>query len=362
MNDWANKFGQGGLNSQLNVDELVADCGLTEDEIAWRKEFIGFDDTDAHHLTNLAPLFREHTDEIADGFYENLTDHEQTVSVLERSEKAIDQLKETQSAYLVTLASGEYDMDYVRDRARIGKIHDLLDMPMKHYLGQYGVYYDLIFPLLFDRLQTRLLDRFTEADTPAGDTTLGTAKAETVADVIRDELDQGLEEVLAVLRIINLDMQIVADTYIHSYNQQLQHSLEERTQLIQSIEEDLVQPITDLETSSAEIADSADDISRIAHQQADATEDINNEVETLSATVDEIAATADSVAETSEHAEQLAADGHDAATDAIEMMHRVDDASQAVADDVEQLQPASMKLMTWSRSSTISPRRRICWR
>ncbi|MDL0131247.1 protoglobin domain-containing protein, partial [Halobacterium salinarum] len=142
MKDWTNEFGQGSLNSQLDVDQLVADCGLTEDEISWRKKFVGFDETDEQHLTNLAPLFREHTDEIADGFYDNLTGHEQTTDVIGRSQKTIDQLKRTQSAYLVTLASGEYGMDYFRNRARIGKIHDLLDMPMKHYLGQYGVYYD----------------------------------------------------------------------------------------------------------------------------------------------------------------------------------------------------------------------------
>lgn len=205
MKDWANEFGKGGLNSQLDVDQLVADCGLTEDEIAWRKEFVGFDETDEQHLAELAPLFREHTDEIADGFYENLTDHEQTVEVLGRSQKALDQLKRTQSAYLVTLASGQYGMDYFRDRARIGKIHNLLEMPMKHYLGQYGVYYDLIFPLLFDRIQQRLLDRLQTNDTTpdaAAQESEPTGKS-TVDNVVRDELDRGLEEVLAILRIIN---------------------------------------------------------------------------------------------------------------------------------------------------------------
>ena len=161
-------FGQGGLNDGLDVGELVDEIGLDGDEIAWRKEFVGFDDEDERRLSRYEDAFAENAEQIADDFYENLTGHQQTVDVIGRSEKGLEQLKRTQSAYLVTLAEGEYGAEYFADRARIGKIHDMLEMPMKHYLGQYGVYYDLILPLIGDRLIDSLTERLSGAATDGG--------------------------------------------------------------------------------------------------------------------------------------------------------------------------------------------------
>ncbi len=352
MKDWSKEFGRGGMNRLLDADSIVAECGLDREEIEWRKDFIGFDETDEAHLSNLEGLFREHTDEIADGFYDNLTDYEQTVEVISRSDKAIDQLKRTQSAYLVTLASGDYGMEYLRDRARIGKIHDLLDMPMKHYLGQYGVYYDLIFPLLFERIEERLIDRLTDGRDLAGDGGVTRATPSVDGDIeaaVSEELDRGLEEVLAVLRAINLDMQVVADTYIHSYNEELQESIEARDRLMREVEEDLAGPIEELQSSADTVAESADEISGIARDQADSMEEVGGEVANMSATVEEIASTADEVAATSKRAEELATEGREAATETIDIMERIDDSSRDVAAQVIDSKSESTRLMRSSR-------------
>jgi len=62
----------------------------------------------------------------------------------------------------MTLAGGEYGQEYFNNRARIGKLHHMLEMPMKQYIGQYGVYYDLILPLLNERTVDRLSDRLRQ--------------------------------------------------------------------------------------------------------------------------------------------------------------------------------------------------------
>jgi len=127
-------FGHGELNATLDADQLIADIGLDGNEIDWRKEFIGFDAEDERRLASLEPFLREHREEIAERFYDNLTQYDQTTAVIGRSPKTVEQLKMTQQAYLVTLASGDYDEAYFRNRARIGKLHELLDMPLKHYI------------------------------------------------------------------------------------------------------------------------------------------------------------------------------------------------------------------------------------
>lgn len=50
-----------------------------------------------------------------------------------------------------------------------------------------------------------------------------------------DALDRGLAEMFAVLRIVNLDMEVLADTYIHSYSQELEASIEKRDALMRAV-------------------------------------------------------------------------------------------------------------------------------
>ena len=330
MQDFEDAFGRGQLNAQLSVDELMEECGLDETEIEWRKDFVGFDDTDTRRLSELEGVFRDHADDIADDFYDNLTGYEETVDVIGRSEKGIEQLKRTQSAYLISLADGDYDLDYFGNRARIGKLHDLIDMPMKHYIGQYGVYYDLLVPLLLDRMEDRLIDQVLD-ETDATDATA----VERAVGASRDVTE---EELLAVLRIINLDMQVVADTYIHSYNQKLETIIDEREQLMSEVEDDLADPMGELRDSAEQVAERTTSIDERTDEQVESMSEVAGEVSNMSATVEEIASTADQVAATSERAADLAAEGQDAATESIAVMERVSEASRDVADDVDDLE------------------------
>ena len=112
MTDYAAMFGQGGLNDRVDVESLVRDIGLDGEEIAWRKDFVNFDAEDAERLAALESLFEEHTEEIAELFYENLTQYDDTVEVIGRSSKNVEALKQTQKAYFATLAGGDYDQQY----------------------------------------------------------------------------------------------------------------------------------------------------------------------------------------------------------------------------------------------------------
>jgi uncharacterized protein YoxC len=278
----------------------MQECGLDESEIAWRKEFVGFDGTDARRLSELEHVFRDHADDIADDFYDNLTSYEQTVDVIGRSGKGIEQLKRTQSAYLISLADGDYGLDYFGNRARIGKLHDMLDMPMKQYIGQYGVYYDLLVPILLDRMEERLVDRVLDGMEGADGT-----DAAAIERAVGDVRDVTAEELLAVLRIINLDMQVVADTYIHSYSRKLEDVIDERERLMAEVEDDLAAPIGELRDSAERVAERTTSIDERTDEQVDAMSEVAGEVSNMSATVEEIASTADEVAATSERAADL---------------------------------------------------------
>jgi hypothetical protein len=107
---------------------------------------------------------------------------------------------------LVTLADGEYGREYFRNRARIGKIHDLLEMPIKHYIGQYGVYYGLIFDLLCDRLEGNVLDAIAEGGSVATDGGAAARTGETIT-IDRSGLQSAVEREVESVAAANQQQQ-----------------------------------------------------------------------------------------------------------------------------------------------------------
>ncbi len=344
-------FGRGGLNPFLDVDELLEDIGLSEHEIAWRKDFIGFDRDDENRLEGLEALLVENQEAIANDFYENLLQYEQTRDVIERSPKGVEALKQTQRAYLVSLATGEYDQAYFKNRARIGKLHELLDMPLKHYVGQYGVYYDLIMARLNERVQDQVVAAIEEwaenrEDEPDSGgfgrlvATLGlsgeeneemTGLEDSFENAVRGAIDDGMLDVLSLLRIINLDLQVATDTYVDSYAQRLEASIERREQLAGEVQTDVQAPIDELYEASGVIAQRAEAISTHTTTQAETVDAAAGELSDVSAAVEEIASVADEVQTQSERTEHLAAGGAETADDALEELTEIEAAVDAVS-------------------------------
>ncbi len=97
-----------GLRSELEEDELVEAIGLDDEECV-AKEFVGFDGDDEANLTELTELFETIADEFTRTFYEHLTSYDETTDVLGRSDRSLEQLKETQAQYLRSLGANAYD-------------------------------------------------------------------------------------------------------------------------------------------------------------------------------------------------------------------------------------------------------------
>ncbi|MFW5918807.1 MAG: globin-coupled sensor protein [Halanaeroarchaeum sp.] len=342
MSEYSEMFGRGGLNDRLDVGTLLDDIGLDQEEISWRKDFIDFDADDVERLSRYRELFEEHGEDVADMFYENLSQYDQTTEVISRSPKAVDQLKRTQEAYLVTLAEGEYGPEYFRNRARIGKIHDILEMPMKHYIGQYGVYYDLLVPLVADRVKSQvseaMADTGPDSAADGGVTIEGDGSAQTGPDDVEQQIhaaiEEGFEEFHSILKILNLDMQVVADTYIHSYTQEIEATLDQQRRVATQLSE----AVGELSAASENVAGSSSEISDLAREQHESMDQVANEVSTLSATIEEVASSANEVEHQSNQTRDLAEDGMEAAEEAASEMDQLDGARVVIENRVDELE------------------------
>ena len=350
-------FGEGGLNGFLDVDELVERIGLDEDEVEWRKHFIGFDEEDEQRLSDLEPLLRDNREEIADDFYENILQYQGTREVIDRSPKGVEALKQTQQAYLVSLATGSHDLSYFENRTRIGKLHEMLDMPLKHYVGQYGVYYDLLLSRMNERVQDQVVgsieewveEREAESDEGGigkvvgalgfggGDDETDDGLEESFEAAVRDSIDDGMMDILSLLRIINLDMQVATDTYVDSYAKRLEESVERRKRLAHEVETDVQAPLSELHESGEIVSKRAEAISQHTESQAAGVTRAARELDEVSAAVEEVASVADEVSDESARTEQLAAEGVDAADDALDELEAIENATDRVADAADSL-------------------------
>jgi heme-based aerotactic transducer len=293
----------------VDGDRLTDRIGLDESEIASRKSFTGFDEDDVERLVALESEMDERAEETVDAFYDHLQSYEETVEIFGRSTKSVPQLRETQARYLRDLVAGEYDRTYFENRARIGKIHDMLDLGPKIYLGAYSLYFE----------------SFLESIAAEVDTDDQGAQA---------AVDEALEMALSVFKLFNLDQQVAMDTYIDSYSEQLEAAVDRQESLMGKVERELQRPVDEVAATAEDVAETTREISDRADDQTEAMDDVSAEVADMSATIEEVASTAEEVAATSTQAEETAESGQEAAHEAVEVMGEVEAAVETASADI----------------------------
>ncbi|MFD1564640.1 protoglobin domain-containing protein [Haloarchaeobius amylolyticus] len=350
------QFGSVGYSSNVDAGDLVDRIGLTDDEIEWRKQYIDFTEDDIERLRRYEETFNLRGDDVAEMFYEKIEANPQVREIIDRSPRSVEQLKWSQKMYLVTLATGDYDRGYFENRARIGKLHDMLEMPMKHYIGQYGVYYNLLLPIISERIQSDIsgairaaIDRQAQRqddgdentgrlssllgrggddgdDDEAFETTIEELEAE-----LSERIDERIDELHSILKIINLDMQVAIDTYIDSYS-----NVEDLLERQQDVTNKVSHSMQDISTAGEAIAQNIDDINRSVETQSEQTKLASSEMQEISVAVEQLAATTESVVEDDglmDHVET----GEDHCTQLLESMAEIREGEQRAHDDLAAL-------------------------
>ncbi|MEF8781300.1 MAG: globin-coupled sensor protein, partial [Haloferacaceae archaeon] len=354
-----------GTEERRRVDgsQLNEQIGIDGDEIEWRKRFTGFGPADAERLEEMEPLLDSIADDVVDEFYDHLQSHAESRAVIGSSSKGVEALKRTQTEYLRDLGAGTYDQSYFDRRARIGKIHDMLDLGPRMYLGAYAIYYRRLLSAIAEDVKRRATEGADPGDKRATD---GGAAADAdraaprgpdsggfddpgdefepalqaaaieggdPVESVEEAVDEVVDRALSTLKLMNLDQQVAMDTYIESYSSRLEKELQRQDR----VGEEVKNSVDELRDMSEDLSTSTQEIAEIADEQAEGMQEVAGEVSNLSATVEEIASTADEVEATSSRAEELAATGRESAREAVDVIEEVGDAADEVTEDVERL-------------------------
>ncbi|AXR76226.1 protoglobin domain-containing protein [Natrarchaeobaculum sulfurireducens] len=187
----------GSTSLDKTANQLAEEIGLTEEEIAWRKAFVGFDTEEQERMARLGDVVSEEKEQLTDAFLETIYAHDRTRAVVDRSSQGDDGLRRVVETYLETLTGGTYDTEYYTQRCRIGRIHDQLDLPLHHFSGMFGN----VTTLFLEEIKANTIETARNAAESDG------------PDAVEAAIEEGFADAMATTRCINLEMQVVNDTY-----------------------------------------------------------------------------------------------------------------------------------------------------
>jgi signal transduction histidine kinase/DNA-binding response OmpR family regulator len=165
---------------------------LNEKERKLRKDYLEFTERDVALLKELKRLMHQRVDEILDKFYAHLFRFEETRRFFIDKE-IFTRARSSQREYLLMIVEGTFDENYFRHRLNVGKTHDRINLFPHWYIGAYHLHHRIIYPMIMETYKT--------------------------------QPDKALDYILALDKIMNLDMQLAVDSYIHSYSAALQEKV-----------------------------------------------------------------------------------------------------------------------------------------
>ncbi len=165
------------------VNSVVESIGIDSTENERRQSYLNITDKDIDLLRCLHQPLHQVRDQLMDAFYSHLLAFPETSEYLKNPD-TLNNLKDKQWQYLAALTEGKYDWEYVKNRLRVGIVHQKIGLEPKWYIGAYNNYLCTVIEQIHLKLEY-------------------------------DE-DQVIDVIKALLKIIFLDIGLVLDTYFHA--------------------------------------------------------------------------------------------------------------------------------------------------
>ena len=134
------------------ISRITSDLGINDADVEQRKSFFGLDEQDATALKALhEPFTRDLQQRFTDAFYVHLQNFDETRELL-RDDDRVERLKQSQAAYFNRLTAGDYGIEYVQDRLKVGVAHERIGLSPRWYIGAYSQYLSGLLPEVWSLL------------------------------------------------------------------------------------------------------------------------------------------------------------------------------------------------------------------
>ncbi|AFM02039.1 MULTISPECIES: globin-coupled sensor protein [Desulfitobacterium] len=276
---------------QFDLNESIKLLKLEQDQLQLLREF--------------KPIMEQDVDQIVEQFYAHITKIPQLNGIINEF-STVERLRGLQRNYLLSIFPDTVDEEYIMSRVRIGNVHKRINLPPFVYLSSYQTFFDLILPRIFAhyrkkpdqalRLSLAILRIFSFDQ----QVVMASYIQSYIADIDKkEELEKAYEEIDLLQRRVSEASQALAATseqtaasaaQMHEATEQISQNAgdaadfsrkvdslaEEGAQKIQQISERILglagmsekmqEKMSELDRSSARIANITDVIKEIASQ------------------------------------------------------------------------------------------------
>jgi rsbT co-antagonist protein RsbR len=125
---------------------------ITLDEWEQRKRFVGLGPDDERVLTELHLVAKTYADQVMEELYARWLQFDELRAFF-REPGMLARVKKLQRQYFIRLTSGDYGMEYLKDRLRIGYVHRHVGLSPRWYMGAYSIYMQIVFPRVLDAFE-----------------------------------------------------------------------------------------------------------------------------------------------------------------------------------------------------------------
>lgn len=206
-----------------------SDAELNPFDLSQRLAYLNLSATDAEQVRRLLPLFEEYADRFVENFYAHLFAFVSTARFL-RDPEVVARLKKQQKDHLTSMLAADWNDSYVRQRTRVGDTHAEIGVNPELFLGAYNQYVQ------------DCVRYFARVESP--------------------ETQAFLEQVLALIKVIFLDVGLTLDAYFRRSTHSLQSALDmfwrantELRQFAQLASHDLKTPLATVANLCEEVLD-----------------------------------------------------------------------------------------------------------
>lgn len=274
---------------------------IESDDQVRRKEFISFNDEDVAVLRELRPLVKTHAKAIVERFYARLLKFAEPRSFF-KDEAILERAKAAHCDHLLSMFGGDYGEAYFDKRLPPGVAPERVGLAPKWYIGSNSIFMCMLLPLLVEHYGRWKIDRLARA-------------------------------VEAVIKIRNLDQQIVVDTYIGSMVEELGQN-----------EGQIRETAVDLWTSAAQILASAGNLAGTAASAAASVIETTTTVQQVRQTAEVASQKAKVVADSSHKAAQDSENGRKSTEDVAAGMNQIRQQMEAIAVSMGRLSEQSQTI------------------
>ena len=131
---------------------IATDLGINNADVERRKSFFGLNEQDAILLKALhEPFTHDLQQRFTNAFYVHLQSFDESRELL-HNDDMVERLKRSQSAYFNRLTEGDYGVDYVWDRLKVGVVHEQIGLSPHLYIGAYCQYLSGLLPEVWNLL------------------------------------------------------------------------------------------------------------------------------------------------------------------------------------------------------------------